>query len=263
MKNKLFYFSGTGNSLKVARDLADALGDAEIIPIPNVMAKDNMIIDSESIGIIFPVYMFGMPLIVNEFIKKLNCNKDQYIFAVATYGGQLGSALLQAGESLKERGLKLSAGFSVLMPGNYTPLYGAISIEKQQEMSDKEKARIVEIVNIIRVRKPSLIEKNSAIFNFLSSLIYKFCAPRIYKMDKGFWADARCNSCGICQKVCPVDNIKIEDGRPKWLGKCEQCLACLQWCPQEAIQYGKSTSGRKRYHHPEVNIKDIILEEDR
>ncbi|MBI4982768.1 MAG: flavodoxin family protein [Candidatus Omnitrophica bacterium] len=84
MKNKLFYFSGTGNSLKVARDLADALGDAEIIPIPNVMAKDNMIIDSESIGIIFPVYMFGMPLIVHEFIKKLKCNKDQYIFSVST-----------------------------------------------------------------------------------------------------------------------------------------------------------------------------------
>ncbi|MBI4706494.1 MAG: 4Fe-4S binding protein [Candidatus Omnitrophica bacterium] len=263
MKTKLFYFSGTGNSLKIARDLAEALGEAEIIPLSKAMVNDEVIIDSECMGIIFPVYMFGTPLIVNEFIKKLRCAKEQYIFAVATYGGRAGSALLQVKDRLSKRGLKLSAGFAVLMPGNYTPLYGAITPEKQQKIFDREKIRITEIAQIVKERRPFRIERSSVVFNFLSNFIYKLCAPHVYKMDKGFWVDAKCNSCGICQKVCPVSNIRMKDGHPAWLGRCEQCLACLQWCPQEAIQYGKSTSGRKRYHHPDVNIQDVILGEEK
>jgi len=46
--------------------------------------------------------------------------------------------------------------------------------------------------------------------------------------------------------------------KPSWLHRCEQCLACLQWCPQEAIQYGEKTVKYPRYHHPEVVLKDIL-----
>jgi MinD superfamily P-loop ATPase len=77
-------------------------------------------------------------------------------------------------------------------------------------------------------------------------------------MDKKFWVDDKCNRCGICSMVCPVSNIEMIDERPSWLHRCEQCLACLQWCPQEAIQYGEKTVKYPRYHHPEVNLKDIL-----
>ncbi len=76
-------------------------------------------------------------------------------------------------------------------------------------------------------------------------------------MDKNYTVDDKCNGCSICQKVCPVNNIIMEDNKPLWNKKCEQCYACLQWCPKESIQVGKKTIGVKRYHHPNITIKDI------
>ena len=60
-------------------------------------------------------------------------------------------------------------------------------------------------------------------------------------MDKQFRVDDKCNQCGICGKVCPSENITMQEGKPVWNHHCEQCFACLQWCPKKAIQYGKRT----------------------
>nr|HOO46661.1 EFR1 family ferrodoxin [Deltaproteobacteria bacterium] len=77
-------------------------------------------------------------------------------------------------------------------------------------------------------------------------------------MDKAFWTDDRCNACGICLKVCPAENITLEEERPRWHHRCHQCFACLQWCPQKAIQYGKRTLKYERYHHPDIVVKDVL-----
>jgi ferredoxin len=258
MRITLFYFTGTGNCLTVARDLAKELGDTNIVSIPKAI-NGEIDLSADRIGIIYPVYMFGMPLIVSRFIKKLSSAKNKYIFAIATYGGMPGGSLGQTARELKAAGLKLSAGFGIAMPGNYTPLYGAIDKKKQESMFAKESKRITRIASIIKEKKEAKIEKNNFLTNAIfSGLIYKAGSPRIPYMDKDFWSDEKCNSCGTCVKVCPVDNIELIDKLPVWMHKCEQCFACLQWCPKEAIQYGKNTATRTRYHHPEIKLQDII-----
>ncbi|MEW5757948.1 MAG: EFR1 family ferrodoxin [Candidatus Omnitrophota bacterium] len=260
MKTVIFYFSGTGNCLKVAQDIAAGLKDTEIIAIPKVIDESEISTKANNVGIIYPVYMFGMPLILSRFIKKLKFNSAQYIFSVATYGGMMGSTLIQTKRELKKQGIKLSAGFGIKMPGNYTPLYGALPLDKQEKMFAKENEKIKLICEIVKASKEAPIEKGLILENLLlSGIIYNVCSPQIPSMDKSFWVNDKCNSCGICQKVCPVKNIKIVDAKPAWLGKCEQCMACLQWCPKEAIQYGKRTIGRKRYHHPQISLDDIIF----
>lgn len=262
MTTTLFYFTGTGNCLKVCRDLAGELGDTAIVSIPASINRE-IDLSCERIGIIYPVYMFGMPLIVSKFIKKLTCAKDAYIFAIATYGGMAAGSLGQTARELKAIGLKLSAGFGITMPGNYTPLYAAIDEEKQRSMFKKESARIKEIALIIKDKKKARIEGNNFLTNALfSGLIYATGSPRIPCMDRDFWSDQKCNSCSTCVKVCPVNNIELINKLPVWLHKCEQCFACLQWCPKEAIQYGKNTVSRKRYHHPEIRVQDIIAGKD-
>lgn len=77
-------------------------------------------------------------------------------------------------------------------------------------------------------------------------------------MDKSFWINSNCNTCGICKSICPSKNIELKDGKPLWKHQCEQCLACIQWCPKQAIQYGKKTEKRKRYTNPYVSIKELI-----
>jgi ferredoxin len=165
----------------------------------------------------------------------------------------------QAKKILKQRGLSLGAGFSLLMPGNYTPLYGAIPREKQEERFRREKARAQEIAAAVREKRRGIFEEKPFLINFLlHKLLYKGGTGMIPLSGKNFRVGLACSKCGLCAKICPVENIKLADGTPRWLNHCQHCMACLQWCPVEAIQYGKSTEGRKRYRHPGVSAQDIM-----
>lgn len=138
-------------------------------------------------------------------------------------------------KSLKRAGLNLSSGFVLTTPGNYTPFGGAKPKAKQDKMFQKQEQRIKEISQIVKEAKCKKEEKAFFLSNMILSAIYRWAAPKIPNMDKDFWITDKCNSCGMCAKVCPVNNIEIIEGKPKWQHKCEQCFACLQWCPQEAI----------------------------
>ncbi|MFA5005330.1 MAG: EFR1 family ferrodoxin [Candidatus Omnitrophota bacterium] len=253
----IYYFSATGNSLVAARDIASELQDARLVPITKAFGIGSEE-QADAVGIIFPVYMFGLPLIVADFLRTLKVKQGAYVFTLATLGGLPGRAHSLAGAILKKRGIKLAAGFSMIMPGNYTPLYGAIPEDKQQGLFEKEKSRIKEIARFVRERKSAVFEEKPFLANFLLYLLlYRAGSRQILGAAKGFWVTEACIKCGLCAKVCPVANIELKDGLPSWLNHCQHCMACLQWCPVEAIQYKKATLGRKRYHHPDVSERDI------
>lgn len=256
-KVAIYYFSATGNSLTVAKDIVASFPSAELLPITRAI-KDNSEQNFDIVGIIFPVYMFGIPLIVADFLKQVKLKPQAYIFSVATLGGLCGLAHTQIKDILKQRGLSLALGFSVPMPGNYTPLYGAMPLEKQEEYFRKEKLRISSIVNAVKEQKRGRIEEQPFILNFLlNKLLYKGGSRQIPLSGKNFWVTDDCVKCGLCAKVCPVGNIELVDGKPRWLIHCQHCMACLQWCPSAAIQYAKTTAGKRRYHHPEVTAREI------
>ena len=256
MKTTIYYFSGTGNSLKVAKDIATGLKDTELIQIcKNSMGYNKSTLNK--IGIVFPVYSFGMPLLVKEFIESVEIPKDAYVFTVVTFGAAAGASIVQLEKLLTYKGLKLSAAFKVKMPGNYQVMYAPYSEEKQKKDFKNEEEKITEIVRSIN---------NNEIVNFsgvgesitkaVGGVIYTTFKP--YEKDKNFWTDDKCNGCGICSKVCPANNIKMKEGKPQWQHKCEQCVACMQWCPQKSIQYKKVTVNRGRYHHPDIKATDIF-----
>ena len=139
-KKTIFYFSGTGNSLQVSKDIASQLGDTELLSIPKIINNSKIKVQSECIGIVFPVYMGGLPLIVEAFIKKLSTDKSTYVFAVATFGGIPGNALKQVNTLIKDKDTILNAGFTLNMPGNYIVKYGAKS-NKIQSKLEKEKVK--------------------------------------------------------------------------------------------------------------------------
>jgi ferredoxin len=254
----LYYFSGTGNSLVVARAIAEKLGNAKLIPMAHKYAA-NPSPDTPRIGLVFPVYIFGLPLIVTRFIEKLTIPADAYVFAVAVNGGMPCSTLTQAAGLFSKRAMTLSAGFAVTMVDNYTPLGGAISPEKQKVRFEKAALKIDEICAAIEKGQHS-IDRGWPLVNWIfSGLMYRRAAPKIPGLDKNFKADANCNGCGVCERVCPVNNITMNERLPVWQHHCEQCFACLHWCPNQAIQYGKNTKGRARYHHPDVKVTDIIV----
>ena len=256
MKTTIYYFSGTGNSLKIANDLAGKLKDAELIPIAKIWQEESILASSEKIGFIFPLYFYGCPLIVLNFLKKIELLNTTYIFAVITsHGGSSGAALSQINKILRKNSKSLNAGFSIQMPGNYIPMYDIASEQTHKLDFKRAKDKIDFIADLIS-KNGKEIQKE--ILPVIGKLFNNFFCNKVNKTDKNFYADERCNSCKVCEAICPVNNINVIEGRPEWQHKCQRCLACIHFCPQEAIQYGKKTARRKRYHHPEITVNDII-----
>lgn len=255
-KTIIFYFSGTGNSLKVAKDLSKLIPNSELVPIKTAI-NDLDKFKAEKIGFIFPVYSWGPPKIVSKFVSMLN--NDAYYFAITTCGGSACGTLTIIDNIIKNNKQKLSSGFIVQMPGNYIPMYGAKSEETQKKLFSKQTDRMNYISNIINNKEIKKIEKGGLISNILlTGIVYPFFIKGTKHAYKNFWITDKCNGCGICVKICPVDNIKLKNKKPVWDINCEQCLSCIQWCPKEAIQYKKGTITRKRYHHPKIDISEII-----
>ena len=145
------------------------------------------------------------------------------------------------------------------MPDNYIP-YGYVEESIQKKLFKEAEKRIEKIIDIVESKKEYFEESHTGFFKsyIFPGILYKMGYNRINILDKRFFVDINCNGCSICEKVCPVSNITMQNNKPKWNNKCEQCHACLQWCNQNSIQINKKTIGVKRYHHPEITLKEII-----
>lgn len=258
MSSVVYYFTGTGNSLVAARDIAGGL-QCELKPVSVALKQSSIESDADKIVIVFPVYAWGPPAIMRRFVRKFTSLKGKEIYAVLTFGGSPGGTVNILESDIAEKGGKIASSFGLKMPGNCITLYGAGNEEKQKDLFEEYINKINNIAKDIATSAEGCKSSNGRIFNaLLSGLIYKGFIMGLPKSDKKFFSDEKCTSCGICEKICPAENIKMIDGKPKWQGHCEQCMACIQWCPVEAIQHGKKTIGRKRYHHPDIKVSDML-----
>jgi ferredoxin/flavodoxin len=291
MHTIIYYFSGTGNSLAVARDIAEKLV-GKLIAIPDVMDRESLNPEADVLGIVFPVYHGGMPFIINRFVRKIANLGQKYLFGICTYGDSPGLAVEYLEQAVRAGGGKLAAGFGVHMPYNYlTPpsrLKGffesytlrEIVPAKQQALFAAWESKLERIAEFVSARQEGTFETGAeTIYHLVDRLnlremlgkpvwlkkIAGFSGPTdlpfresLQLMDAGFRTDDKCIGCGTCAKVCPTGNIALVAGRPVWQHRCEQCFACLQWCPQAALQFRVQTAKGKRYHHPAVKLSDML-----
>lgn len=268
----IYYFSGTGNSLAVARDVAEQTGGS-LIPIASLTEDSRIITPYEVLGIIFPVYYGDLPVIVKEFAGRLDNLQGKYVFAVCTYGGAAMASLRVLRSIIRSRSGELSAAFGVHMPQNsfYKPK------EDRLKLYLEWKNKLQFIVSKIGKKSKGIFYDNFLLEMLmvpLQSLIIRPMCKKAFAektnmpsdsrmeelirmLDTDFYTNEKCSGCGTCAKVCPVNNIKIRDSKPVWLHRCENCLACYNWCPNRAIQ-GGITSKDYYYCHGEVDILEIM-----
>jgi ferredoxin len=246
------------------------------------MNKERIETDAQAIGVVFPVHgIFRIPSIVERFIGKLDGLSSKYIFVVTTYGSMAGGAVKSFRKVVESCSGKLSAGFSVHMPMNNITIpsfmYSGAVGDKEQNLFANWQEKSVFIYEYVSARKEGKFEATNRL---LVSLLYPidkiFARWRIESkynkltnsnlnkdelwpmMDVSLHSDEKCDGCGICSRICPVNNIRMVDKAPSWQHRCERCMACLQWCPKEAIEFDKDSIGRKRYHHPDVELSDML-----
>ncbi len=245
---KIFYFTSTGNNLYIAKKLG-----GELYSIPKVLKGNQFEFEAEKIGIIFPCYYFGTPKIVKEFIKKANL-KSQYIFTVMSYGNISAGGLDHFVKLAKSSNIKISYANEILMVDNYLPIF-----DMQEQVKKIPSKNIEKNLNqiISDIDKKTLFIKNNKFYSCVFSSLLQLYYPRgLKKAVSKFIIEDTCNSCRICEKVCPVNNIKVTQ-KPKYQHHCEECLACAHHCPQNAIKI-KGEKSNARFINQNITLKEII-----
>lgn len=243
----IFYFSGTGNSEWVARQLARQL-EEPVLSIPDALSgmdQSLFTVDaSQRMGLVFPVYAWNAPEIVIRFAKRLSVHPGAYCFAVCTCGDEAGLSLQRL-----TRYLPLNCGYSVQMPNNYVVGFDVDPPEAARQKISAARTRVAQIGAELLTRKEGF-DVHVGSLALLKSYPAAFFFRHFGTSDRLFRVEQSCVSCGLCQRACPVNNIQLVHGRPQWLHHCQQCLACLHRCPVRAIQYGGLTQKKGRYVFP-------------
>ncbi|HVQ01735.1 MAG TPA: EFR1 family ferrodoxin, partial [Candidatus Thermoplasmatota archaeon] len=239
----IYYFSGTGNSLWIARLLNEQLSGSSLLPLTSLPETEPVHPASAMIGLVFPVYYTGLPNIVQRCASQITGIEHTYIFAVCTYGGAAGDALNHLNRIFCSHGGRLSAGFGIHMPQNaFYKIW-----ENKPKVYRQATTRITKILPRIASQKEGIWYSNFFLQHMLSPLngwLRRMTVRSLEKIehitpdarhtleelipcsDTAFTVTEKCNGCGICEQVCPMNNIRVVKGQPRWLHHCETCLSC-------------------------------------
>ena len=250
---KICYFSGTGNTLWSAKKIAELSGEeCELINMGTEAEKGEIILEAAAVVLLFPSYAYGLPLIVSKFVKKA-VFKTQYIASFVTYGTNPGGTPAALARILKQKGTKAAYFGRIPAVENYIALFGAPNPKVTEKRLQLQITTTEEAARCLAERRTNSINTFRP-FSVFVFLLFSLAVKFFYKLYK---VSGDCDGCGICEKVCPVSAITMKIGRPVFSKKCEHCQGCLNWCPKNAIQFGRLKPGCPRYHHPEINIAGI------
>lgn len=247
----IFYFTGTGNSLYVARQLSE-----NPISIPQAIHQESLTFTADQIGIVTPVYGHEVPSMVKEFLKKAEFHTN-YFYMVLTYGNRHGGAAELAKKLCEDCGITPSYINVLLMVDNWLPSF---DMEEQKRLDKRVDEHLAVIQADLKAHKhwiaPVTAQDRAAHQQFLD---------RMSQMPPDAWqhllrvTDA-CVGCGICEKVCPSASIRVMDGKAEHIpGNCQTCLACVHACPKKAIQLTvPEKNPNARYRNEHISLQEII-----
>ncbi len=113
----IFYFTGTGNSLFAARQLAD--DGEEVVSIARALREKRfhyVLRENEKLGFVFPVYFYTVSDPVLQLVRRLRVENASYVYAVIPCGASIGAAGGFLKAELQKRGLTLRRADALVIP---------------------------------------------------------------------------------------------------------------------------------------------------
>ena len=250
-ENVIFCYSGTGNCLDMAKNIAKRLGDTDIIMMRKYPAVTD-VREAKRVGFVVPCYGGGLPGHVERYIRDIKVSPDAYTFGIgqcAAYKGE-GLSKINSIIPLKYWAVVTHQCTCIwLFPHDLMmPKMDAQSAQKRSEELAKGIAQ--DVVNRVKT------EKNPP-YNVLNVIENRGWPAIAAKKTAQFKVSDACIACGTCAALCPRKNIVIENGKAKIGNNCAQCLGCLQYCPKNAISIGAITDKREHYHNPNITPDDL------
>ena len=268
-KNKriILYFTGTGNCLYIARQLAGE--NTELLSIPQMMKHGKYDFEADEIGIVYPIYGHMPPYMVRQFIQKAKL-KAAYKFAVLTYGARKCNSVEIWDEVSRKAGQAFDYIGTIVMVDNWLPNFDMNEQIKIDKHIPENLQKITADINSRRHwHEPVTEEERQQHQGFMRR---SGLDPEVgFLMDSGkcFTITDACIDCGICTYVCPRGNYELTSKGVKISGDCEYCFACIQNCPQKAIRFRKSEDGSfpdgteknpdARYRNEHISLMDLKL----
>jgi Pyruvate/2-oxoacid:ferredoxin oxidoreductase delta subunit/flavodoxin len=251
---RIFWYSGTGNSFIVAEKLAQTFADngfsTSLVQIRQGLIPE--ISADELIGLVFPIAVGGTYPFVWEFFNRLPPAANR-IFMVDTLGGYSGGIKGPLAKKLRAKGYHPAGALEIVMPENFPP---------GRQISEAGRARIKAGLELAAEFVNSLLSETATwtdipVLSDLIGLACRFKSPwsfmrRIFslRIDRD-----KCLKCGLCVKLCPIDNIKSTDsGVPVIEKACQSCMRCIAFCPASAI----ATRGGSRQNIKSCNVDELL-----
>lgn len=244
----VLYFSGTGNSRYVAKRICEKVGDT-LIDINERIKNDDIepVQTGENIVVVVPTYAWRIPDVVKDWLTRTLFIGAKRVWFVMTCGDSIGNADKFNRKLCKIKGFEYMGTAKIRMPENYIAMYDAPEAAKARHIVEKAEPIIESAIDSIIAKKPFPDSQITLNDRFLSGIVNTAFYMTSIKPKK-FTADSKCISCGKCSILCPLNNIRIENGKPVWGNNCTHCMACICYCPTEAIEYGKISAGKVRYN---------------
>ena len=169
-----------------------------------------------------------------------------------TCGGSAGNAgkyleMLCSAKKMNYMGCR-----AIVMPENYIAMFSTPTREQALAILDGAEGEIEETARMIKGGEPFPRPAAALLDRVNSGVVNGIFYPAFVHARK-FYATDACISCGKCAAVCPLNNIRLENGKPKWGEDCTHCMACICRCPSQAIEYGAHSKGLPRYVCPKLH----------
>ena len=248
-------FSGTGNSRYIAKRIADALQDEVVDLNAKIKAADRSPIQTgRDIIVVTPTHAWRIPRIVSEWLSKTELLSAERIWFVMDCGSEIGNAAKYNRQLAAQKHLCYMGTAQIVMPENYIAMFDALEAAEARKIVEKAEPDIDAAIARIKAGQSFPVPRNNLYDRIVSGpvnpVFYQF-----FVKAAAFQANDTCIGCGQCVKNCPTNSIKLENGKPIWGKECTHCMACICYCPAEAIEYGKKSVGKPRYHFEALKIQ--------
>lgn len=243
----ILYFSGTGNSKFVAERIAEVTNE-KIISINKILKEKKTVTlqSDEPYVFVLPVYAGRMPRVVERCIEEMNLNGSNQAYFIMTCFETPYQSEKYIQKLCCRKHLKLVGFDYVQMPQSYIAMYDVPEYEEAVASYQRAIPVIEKIAGAIQKQQEFEHKVNGG--GMMSNIINPIFYP-LMVTTKGFHVNEKCKGCGKCETLCPLNNISLIKHRPEWGKNCTHCMACINGCPETAIEYKKSTVGKSRNYN--------------